>query len=135
MFGEARQLVREGKVTACYPEEHVCRVEFEDKGGLVSDKLPILTTWALDNKMYHMPDVGEKVVCLFASNADQTGTGWIIGSRFHDNSPPNANDQDITRTDFKDGTWIQYNRRTHELRIECVGNVIINAKNIYLNEG
>lgn len=134
MFGEARQLVREGRIVSTNATEHTCRVAFEDKGGLVSAELPVLTTWALDNKMYHMPDLNETVVCLFASNADQTGTGWIIGSRFHAKSTPNADDQDITRTDFKDGTWIQYNRRTHELRIECVGNVVINAKNIYLNE-
>ena len=134
MEGEARQLVREGKITATYPERHSARVEFQDKGGLVSEELPILTTWALENKMYHMPDVGETVVCLFASNADNTGTGWIIGSRFHDKSTPNANKQDITRIDFKDGTFMQYDRAKHELRIKCVGNIYINGKNIYLNE-
>lgn len=134
MEGEARQLVREGKITATYPERHSARVEFQDKGGLVSEELPILTTWALENKMYHMPDVGETVVCLFASNADQTGTGWIIGSRFHDKSTPNANSQDIAQIDFKDGTFMQYDRAKHELRVECVGNIYINGKNIYLNE-
>ena len=133
MNGEARQLVREGIVSVTYPERHSARVEFEDKGSLVSAELPVLTTWALENKMYHMPDVGETVVCLFASNADQTGTGWIIGARFHDKSKPNADSQDVTRIDFKDGTFIQYDRSSNELRIKCVGNIYINGKNIYLN--
>lgn len=133
MDGEARQLVREGKVSVTYPERHAIRVEFEDKGGLISAELPVLTTWALDNKMYHMPDVGETVVCLFASNADNTGTGWVIGSRFHDKSEPNADNQDVTRIDFKDGSFMQYDRAKHEMRIKCVGNIYINGKNIYLN--
>lgn len=114
-------------------ERHSIRVEFEDKGGLISAELPVLTTWALDNKMYHMPDVGETVVCLFACNADQTGTGWVIGSRFHDKSEPNADNQDVTRIDFKDGSFMQYDRAKHEMRIKCVGNIYINGKNIYLN--
>lgn len=134
MEGDARQIVREGKISAVFPERHTVRVEFEDKGNLVSDELPVLTTWALDNKMFHMPDVGETVVCLFASNADNTGTGWVIGSRFHDKSTPNANKQDITRIDFKDDSFLQYDRSKHELRVKCVGNIYINGKNIYLNE-
>lgn len=134
MEGDARQIIREGKVSAVFPKNHTVRVEFEDKGNLISDELPVITTWALDNKMYHMPDVGETVVCLFASNADNTGTGWVIGSRFHDKSTPNANNQDVTKINFRDGTFMQYDRSKHELRVECVGNIYINGKNIYLNE-
>ena len=134
MTGDARQLVREGRVSVVYPERHSARVEFEDKGNLVSAELPVLTTWAFDNKAYALPDVGETVVCLFASNADQTGTGWIIGSRFHDKSTPNANSQDVARIDFKDGTFLEYDRAKHVLRVECIGNIYIKGKNIYLNE-
>lgn len=133
MQGEARDLVKEGTVTAVYPERHSVRCEFADKDGLISAELPVLTSWAFANKMYHMPDVGEMVVCLFASNADNTGTGWVIGSRFHDNSPPKVSKQDISRIDFKDGTFIQYDRAKHELQINCTGNIRINGKNIYLN--
>lgn len=134
MEGECRELVKEGVVTACFPERHTCRIEFEDKDGLVSDELPVLTPWAFDNKSYAMPDVGETVVCLFASNADTTGTGWIIGSRFHDKSKPNANSQDVARIDFKDGTFIEYDRSKHKLQINCVGEIYIKGKMIYLNE-
>ncbi len=133
MEGESRQLVKEGRVTAVFPERHTVRCEFEDKDGLISGELPVLTTWAWQNKMYALPDVGEIVVVIFATNADQTGTGWVVGSRFHDNSPPNANSQDKTRIDFKDGTFIEYDRASHELRIDCVGDIFINGRNIYLN--
>lgn len=135
MDGEARELVKEGKVTACYPENHTVRVEFEDKDGLISMPLPVLRSWAWQNKFYAMPDVGEVVVCLFASNADQTGTGWVIGSRYHDHSPPKVTSQDKARIDFKDGTFIEYDRAKHELRIKCVGKIFIDGTEIRLNEG
>lgn len=128
MQGDARQLVREGKVTATFPERHTVRVVFDDKDGMTSGEMPILTSCAAGNKFYAMPDVGDMVVCLFAGNADQTGTGWIIGSRFNDKSKPNANSQDVMRMDFNDDTYVEYNRKKHELKIGCSGKVIIEAK-------
>ena len=91
-------------------------------------EMPILTTCAAGNKFYAMPDVGDMVVCLFAGNADQTGTGWVIGSRFNDKSKPNANSQDVMRMDFNDDTYVEYNRKKHELKIGCSGKVVIEAK-------
>ena len=128
MQGDARQLVREGKVTATFPERHTVRVSFADKDDLTSPEMPILTSCAAGNKFYAMPDVGDMVVCLFASNADQTGTGWVIGSRFNDKSKPNANSQDVMRMDFNDDTFVEYNRKSHEMKIGCAGKVFIEAK-------
>lgn len=133
MDSEARDIVKEGVVSEVYPQRHSARVAFEDKNSLVSAELPVLTCWALDNKSYALPDVGETVLCIFATNADTTGEGWIIGSRFHDKSTPNANSQDVSRIDFKDGTFIEYNRKSHALTIECKGDITIKGKNIYLN--
>ena len=110
------------------PEKHVARVEFEDKDGLISAELPILTTWAFENKSYAMPDVGDTVVCLFASNADQTGEGWIIGSHFTEKSKPPADSQDITRFEFKDGSFVQFDRSKGDLTIECKGNLSIKCE-------
>lgn len=162
MVGDARQLVKEGIVTTVYPKNHTARVTYEDKDGLTSAELPVLTMCASGDKFYSMPDVGDKVVVLFASNADQKGEGWIIGSRFHDNSKPNADSIDKTRLDFKDKTSIEYDRKKHvmkikfndgtifqhdaqskktqltcagELRIKAEGNIFIDGATINLNEG
>lgn len=128
MEGDARQLVKEGTVTATYPERHTARVVFPDKDDMVGAEMPILTSCSAGNKSYSMPDVGDMVVCLFASNSDMTGNGWIIGSRFNDKSKPNANSQDVTRIDFADGTFVEYNRKTHELKLTCEGKITIDAK-------
>ncbi|MBR1645194.1 MAG: phage baseplate assembly protein V [Selenomonadaceae bacterium] len=128
MTGDARQLVREGKVSSINAEKHMVRVVFEDKDGMTSAEMPILTPCAAGNKFYAMPDVGDMVVCLFASNSDMTGNGWIIGSRFNDKSKPNANSADVMRMDFNDDTFVEYNRKSHELKIKCAGKVIIEAE-------
>lgn len=128
MTGEARQLVREGVVSAVFAERHTCRVVFPDKDDLTSDELPVLTLCSANNKFFSLPDVGTSVVCLFAGNADQTGTGFIIGTRFHDKSTPNANSIDKTRMDFDDGTFIEYDRKSHELKISCKGDVQIKSE-------
>lgn len=134
MTGESRQIVKEGVVSVVYPERHTARIEFEDKDGMLSAELPVLTSWAFDNKSYALPDVGEKVICLFMTNADMTGTGIIIGSRYHDKSTPAVASQDKARLDFKDGTFIEYDRASHELKIECVGDIYIKGRQVFINE-
>lgn len=127
LTGESRQIVREGVISAVFPERHTCRVVFPDKDDLTSAELPVLTLCSAQNKFFSIPDVGTSVVCLFSGNADGTGTGFIIGSRFHDKSTPNADSIDKTRMDFGDGTFIEYDRSTHELKIKCAGKITIEA--------
>lgn len=128
LTGDARQIVREGVVSAVFEERHTARVVFGDKDNLTSAELPVLTLCSSGNRFYSLPDVGTSVVCLFASNADQTGTGFIIGSRFHDKAKPNANSIDKTRIDFSDDTFVEYDRSSHELKISCAGKITIEAK-------
>ena len=134
MTGEARQIVKEGIVSSVYPERHAARIAFEDKDGLISAELPVLTTWAFSNKSYGLPDVGEKVICLFLTNDETSGAGVIIGSRYHDKSTPVVSSQDKARIDFSDGTFVEYDRASHELKIECVGDIHIKGKNVHINE-
>lgn len=133
MQGESRQQIREGKVTAVYPARHSARVTFPDKADLTSAELPIIIPCAAKNKIYALPDVGDTVVCLMAGNSENVGDGWIIGSRYTDKASPKVNNQDVTRMDFGDGTFVEYNRKTHALQIVCKGEIIIKGENIYLN--
>ena len=132
-MGEEKNIIREGIISEVYPARHSARVTFEDKSDVVSAELPILSPVAFKNKCSCLPDIGEDVICIFMQNDEESGAGFIIGSRFNDVVTPPANSQEITRLDFSDGTFIQYDREKSELRIECKGNVIINGKNIYLN--
>ena len=130
---EIKNLVRSGVVSSVNPETCAARVVFEDRDNLVSAELPVLQSACAENKFYSLPDVGDKVVCLMAPNADD-GSGFIIGSFYGEKNPPPAQSQDITLIKFGDGTEIKYDRAKHELKINCVGNVKINGKRIDLNE-
>ena len=133
MEGESRRLISEGIVSVVYPERHSARVTFPDKDDVVSAELPILVLFGAANKSYALPDVGESVVCIFSTDDEMSGAGFIIGARYDDKNPPAVNSQDITRIDFKDGSYMQFDRAKSELKIECKGDVIINGKRICLN--
>ena len=145
---QVSNLVREGVVSAIYPERHSARVMFEDRNNLVGAEMPVLTLFAYKNKAYGLPEVGERVVVLSASNDTFAGGGYIIGSLFTSSTPPPVEgNADVTRLEFSDKAFISYDRQTHsftlqfsdeasithdgetgELSINCKGNVIINGE-------
>lgn len=126
-------LIREGIVSAVYPERCSCRVTFPDRDNLVSAELPILQPAGAKNKYYSLVDVGDSVLCLMAPNDTEGNAGYVIGSRYDDKNAPPAQNQDISMIRFEDGTTLSYNRAEHLLEINCVGNIKINGKRIDLN--
>ncbi len=129
---KAENLIRYGKISAVYPAKATARVVYTDKDNMVSAELPVLQGFGLKNKSYRLPDVGESVVALMAPNGED-GQGYILGSFYHENSPPPARSQDVSMIQFADGTSISYNRESHELTINCVGNIRIQGKRIDIN--
>ena len=128
-----RELIRIGMVSSTNPKENTVRVTFEDKDNLVSSELRILHRGSTANKDFWMPAVGDECVCIFPTNDDNYCDGFIIGTLFNQKDKPNADKQEITRMDFADGTFIEYNSKSHTLQIECVGEIYIKGKKIYLN--
>lgn len=125
--------VRYGRVSTVNAERMTARVLFDDQDNLVSNELAIIVRNSKVNKDYALPDIGEYVVCLFLDN-DHT-TGFIVGAVYSQNNLPLRNDQSVRAVDFGDGTSIEYNRVSGCLKINCTGDLVINARNIYLNEG
>lgn len=128
-----KNLIRFGKVSSVDPAKCTCRVAFDDRENLVSAELPVLQSSCLNNKFYSLPDVGDSVVCLMTPN-DENGSGFVLGSFYHEKNIPPAQSQEISVIQFGDGTEIKYDRESHELSINCVGNIKINGKRIDLNE-
>lgn len=124
----SRNIIRQGYVTAVYPERHTCRAFFPDQDDLVSSELQIITPFAGGNKCYSMPDLGESIVVAYLGNDDSGGTGYVIGSVFNDKDTPNSSDHDETKINFSDGTSISYNRNSHKLEIKACGDVTIAAE-------
>lgn len=129
------EIVKKGVVSSVNPENGSVRVTFEDSDDNVSAELPILNRGSKDIKDYWLPDVGEQVVCIFESNDKNMSSGWVLGSYFSDGAKPQVNDSDVRKISFSDGTFLEYNRKTHEMTIKCVGHLRINGKRVDINLG
>lgn len=124
-------MVRIGVVSSSDPATATVRVAFDDKGGVVSYDLPVLQRQTLQNKDYAVPEPGEHVVCLFMPNGN--AQGFCLGAFYSDVDTPKEESLDVRAVEFSDGTRIAYDRSSHTLTIDCVGNIVIRGARIYLN--
>lgn len=125
-----KNIVRIGRVSTTYPAEMAVKVVFEDKDSMVSAKLPLIACGSSLNKAYWLPDVGEQVCCLMLQNGHD---GVCIGSYYSERYPPSIADQGKRRLDFGDGSFVEFDRSTGNLIINCTGDIVINGKTISLN--
>lgn len=116
-----RQLIRIGIVSSVNPQTCTARVLFEDQDEAVSYDLFVINHNTQDNQDYWLPDVNEAVLCLFLPIGIETG--FILGSYYSDVDKPANTDPNVRSIKFKDGTAIQYNRETHKLIVDCVGDI------------
>lgn len=87
---------------------------------------PILTAWlafatvrAGPDCTWHAPEPGEQVV-LVAPCGD-LNQAVVVGSLYRDAHPPPADSADISRTEWKDGAALAYDRAQHHWRLSVPG--------------
>ncbi len=122
---KVNQMVRLATVTNCYPESGTVRVQIKDADDLVSYKLQVLYPKTGQDKYYHMPDVGEQVVCVFLPLGLEQG--FVIGALYSTADPVPVSDQDKHHIKFSDGTSIEYDRNRSALTVDCVNEVLIRS--------
>lgn len=138
MFGGVLMKMEECIVSSVYPERGTVRVKREQSDGIVSQELPILFQWTLKNQEYTMPSIHEHVVCIFNGSV-----GYVLGAVYSNVTEPPVKDVNKHYIRFEDGTFMEYDTATHEMKIECVGNIFIKAdedifldgREIHLNSG
>lgn len=131
---EAGALGRFGLVSDYDPKRHMARIQFPDKGDLVSAWLPVAIPNSQKNKDECHLDINEHVYCLMMGNGLETGI--VLCSIYDDKNQPPTGDADIRKVTFEDGTEIFYDRKNHKLDINCVGEINIHAdKNITVDAG
>lgn len=116
-------MIRVGIVVATYPAETKVRVQFFDEDDIVSHKLSVVYSKTHKDKEYWMPDIGEMVLCLFLPYGEDDG--FVIGSLYNTIDKPVDSSQDVKSFTFGDGTKIEYNRNTHQLKVHSVGDITI----------
>lgn len=126
-----RNMIRIGRVSSVHPSEMAVKVVFEDKDNLVSDRLPVLVRGSSKNRDYWLPDVGEQVCCLMLPNGHNAGI--CLGSFYSESSPPAIADAEKRRIDFSGGSFIEFDRTTGGLTVQCTGDIVVNGRTISLN--
>lgn len=119
-------MLRFGIISEADHNKGLVRVKFAEDD-VVSGWLPVIQKSTLKNKSYHTYDVNEHVCCLMDENAEH---GAVLGAVYSKNETPGSvKGGDVQGVQFEDGTKVSYNRSTHELKIECTGDVKVICKN------
>jgi len=109
-------IIRVGKVSSIDYEKCTAQVVFEDRHDLVSGDLHILVPLTLKDHAYYMPDIDERVLCIFDPSAPTKG--YIVASFYADTRLPPIQNKDKRYIKFKDKTLIEYDRDIHKLTID-----------------
>lgn len=118
------RLIKIGEVSSVDPARGTARVAFDDDDSMVSYDLQVLQKNTIANKDYHMPDIGEDVVCIFLPSGSEDG--FILGSVYAGEITPPESDCNKRTVVFDDGTKISYDRATHTLTA-TIGKTSITA--------
>jgi phage baseplate assembly protein gpV len=114
-------MVRVGTVSSINYKAGMVSVVFEDKDDMVTDDLPMLSY------EYEMPEVGDKVICLFFGNS--ISTGICLGRYFFDGNKPVEHGKNIYFKHFlkrRENTFMRYDSNTDTITFK-VSNLVIDG--------
>ncbi len=121
-----------GIVTESDPTTMKIRAQIPDLDGMVTYWLPVLTPKSGQDKIYHLPDIGEEVLIAFLDNGVEQG--FCLGSIYNFQDKPPVSSGDKFHAAFKDGTVIEYDRSSHTLTASIVnGTAVISADYVTVN--
>lgn len=140
-MAEYDDIIRIGIVSSVHPEKHRVRVRFSDKDNLTSYELPMIVRGSLKNKMQHLPDPGEAVLCVFLPNGEEQG--FCLGSFYSKADPPDSTDREEYMLKIPGGVCISIHRTNRTIQmVDSYGSKMIwadgditfkSARNINLN--
>lgn len=136
-------IFRVGEVSSVDGSRHTVRVTFDDKEDVVSYDLRVLTLGTYRNKVQHLPDVKEQVLCAFLPNGEEMG--FVLGSIYSEVDQPLLNDEDEYLFVIPGAIAVSINREKHEINIMDyhgskivlrLGDIIMQSKrHIHFNPG
>lgn len=130
---QIKNMVRIGIVSSVNGKNCTAKVTFPDKDNMVSGDLPIIQIGANGTEGYWVPEVGTRVLCLFATNPSGNGlnTGFILGAYYTKAKPPAEDDESVRSIRFPDGSFIRYDNGT--ITINAASQIILKAPVIHIN--
>lgn len=120
--GEAGVTLRFGFVSDIDEQAHRVRVWLPDLQ-LKTWWLAPLLAGSRGDRHYQLPDLDEHVAVLLDARGE---AGVVLGSLYSArDAAPVTGGADRHHVCYKDGTTIDYDRRTHRLTVHCVGDIEI----------
>ncbi|CAO3418738.1 phage baseplate assembly protein V [Azospirillum doebereinerae] len=77
----------------------------------VTTWIPWSTSRAGGDQSWHPPEIGEQVVVV--APCGDLNQACVIGSIYQDEHPAPAKQVTVSRTQWEDGAWLEYDRGTH----------------------
>lgn len=118
--------LRFGTVTEVNANTGAARVQLGDGDNLVSWPLRVLQRRSLKDKIQCLPDLGEPVAALFSGQGLEQGV--VLGACYSTKTPAPSQPAAHDYVRYEDGTEIWYDRKKHELRLNVLGRLMINAR-------
>ena len=119
-----------GTVAAVDASRHALRVTLPALENLQTDWLPMITPAALGNQFYSLPDVGTLVVCLLGAQGE---SGAVLGAIYNDADPTPASNAELHVLQYRNGTRIEHDRSTGDVRVTTSGKVLVQASEVTLD--
>lgn len=113
---------KRGIVTARDGANRRVRVQFPDEDEARSFWIDVVGSGSSKNASYDMPDEGDEVWCAL----DVAGEGgYVAGTRYNAADRPKTSDPDVTRKDFRDGSYDEHDPGAQTRTIEVSGTLIL----------
>lgn len=109
-------MFRVAVVSSTDPSRATVRVKVGDEDELISYDLRVVVRKAHKDFDYWMPDIGDQVLCVFLPFGLEQG--FVLGSIYSKQDKVPVESQDKWHVLFKDGTWLEYDRKEHAAIID-----------------
>lgn len=123
-FQEAAPTLKFGTVSAVDEKTLRVRVRLPDLDNLRTAWLPVGVRKSKADKDYWLPDVGEHVAVLLDGRGED---GVVLCAIFSDADAVPVASRDKWHRRFADGTTLDYDRKAHQLTVNCVGGITVVA--------
>lgn len=109
---------------ADYPKGLI-RVDIQD-GEINTAWIPWLTQRSGNDRFWWAPEVGERVLVLAPSG--DLHNAVAMTAQISNEFPQLADRETVQRTEFADGTTMEYDRDAHRLKWDVKGDIVIKAE-------
>ena len=125
--------IRVGQISSVNPRNNTCRVAFDDMSDpngkkFVSAEMQLLQHNTVNARNLTLPEVGEHVLCSCLPNGQEEG--FILGSYYTASNMPEGHGPGVYRTEYADGTVIEYDLGSNTARIKSQFYVEVEAKEV-----